>query len=98
LGHEKKREERKRRRAWQGERREPPSQGMMGGPNQPGQHAQDLQERLRPPISTSVCVSLGLKNPGDFTVAEGHRYPLVVVTTKVRKKKRGGIRKEGDIS
>jgi hypothetical protein len=24
-----------------------------------------------------VCVSLGLKKPGDFTVSEGHRYPLV---------------------
>jgi hypothetical protein len=33
--------------------------------------------RLRPPISASVCVSLGLKNSGDFTVAEGHGYPLV---------------------
>ncbi len=54
--------------------REPPSQGTMGGPNRPGQRAQDLQGRLRPPISASVCVSLGLKNPGDFTVAEGHEY------------------------
>jgi hypothetical protein len=35
--------------------------------------------RLRPPISASVCVSLGLKNPGDFTVAEGHGYPLVII-------------------
>jgi hypothetical protein len=78
LGREKRREERKRRRAWQGERREPPSQGTMGGPNRPGQRAQDLQGRLRPPISASVCVSLGLKNPGDFTVAEGHGYPLVM--------------------
>jgi hypothetical protein len=25
-----------------------------------------------------VCVSLGLKKPGDFTVSEGHRYPLVL--------------------
>jgi hypothetical protein len=24
-----------------------------------------------------VCVSLGLKKPGDFTVSEGHGYPLV---------------------
>ncbi len=25
-----------------------------------------------------VCVSLGLKKPGDFTVSEGHGYPLVI--------------------
>jgi hypothetical protein len=77
LGCEKRREERKRRRAWQGERREPPSQGTMGGPNWPGQRAHDLHGRLRPPINACVCVSLGLKNPGDFTVAEGRGYPLV---------------------
>jgi hypothetical protein len=27
------------------------------------------------------CVSLGLKKPGDFTVSEGHRYPLVTIIT-----------------
>ncbi len=25
-----------------------------------------------------VCVSFGLKKPGDFTVCEGHGYPLVI--------------------
>jgi hypothetical protein len=24
-----------------------------------------------------LCVSLGLKKPGDFTVSEGHEHPLV---------------------
>jgi hypothetical protein len=33
----------------------------------------------QPPISASVCVSLDLKNPGDFTVAEGHGYPLLYI-------------------
>jgi hypothetical protein len=36
-----------------------------------------LQGRVKPPISASLCASLDLKNPGDFTVAEGHGYPLV---------------------
>ncbi len=26
-----------------------------------------------------LCVSLGLKKPGDFTVSEGHGYPLVTM-------------------
>jgi len=26
-----------------------------------------------------LCLSLGLKKPGDFTVSEGHGYPLVVI-------------------
>jgi hypothetical protein len=26
-----------------------------------------------------VCLSLGLKKPGDFTVSEGHGYPLVLI-------------------
>jgi hypothetical protein len=28
-------------------------------------------------VCVFVCVSIGLKKPGDFTVTEGHRYPLV---------------------
>jgi hypothetical protein len=28
-------------------------------------------------LCTFVCVSLGLKKPGDFTMSEGHGYPLV---------------------
>ncbi len=27
-----------------------------------------------------MCVSPGLKKPGDFTVSEGHGYPLVLIT------------------
>ncbi len=30
-----------------------------------------------------VCVSLGLKKPGDFTVSEGHGYPLVLILLSV---------------
>ncbi len=26
-----------------------------------------------------VCVSLGLKKPGDFTMSKGHGYPLVIL-------------------
>jgi len=28
-----------------------------------------------------LCLSLGLKKPGDFTVSEGHRYPLVSINS-----------------
>jgi hypothetical protein len=31
-----------------------------------------------------LCVSLGLKKPGDFTVSEGHGHPLVELVTKVK--------------
>ncbi len=30
-----------------------------------------------------MCLSLGLKKPGDFTVSEGHGYPLVAKTNTV---------------
>jgi hypothetical protein len=30
-----------------------------------------------------VCVSLGLKKPGDFTVSEGHGYPLVYLYNRL---------------
>jgi hypothetical protein len=32
---------------------------------------------LKKLLCAFVCLSLGLKEPGDFTVSEGHRYPLV---------------------
>ncbi len=38
-----------------------------------------------PPIVPCAppCVSLGLKKPGDFTVSEGHGYPLVSIMPNI---------------
>ncbi len=89
LGCEKRREERKRRRAWQGERREPPSIYLSvcssqtfadcGQGSRCGGQARCLG-RFGPPIVPCAppCVSLGLKKPRDFIVSEGHGDPLVV--------------------
>jgi len=30
-----------------------------------------------------VCVSFGLKKPGDFTMSEGHEYPLVKINRPI---------------
>ncbi len=32
-----------------------------------------------------MCFSLGLKKPGDFTMSEGHGYPLVILMIIIMK-------------
>jgi hypothetical protein len=37
----------------------------------------DFSKKKKKLLCAFVCLSLGLKKPGDFTVSEGHGYPLV---------------------
>jgi hypothetical protein len=34
-------------------------------------------KKIKKACFAPLCVPLGLKKPGDFTVSEGHRHPLV---------------------
>jgi hypothetical protein len=36
-----------------------------------------LKKKKKKLLCAFVCLSLGLKKPGDFTMSEGHGYPLV---------------------
>jgi hypothetical protein len=38
----------------------------------------NLKKKKKKLLCTFVCVSLGLKKPGDFTMSEGHGYPLII--------------------
>jgi hypothetical protein len=38
----------------------------------------NFEKKKKKLLCAFVCLSLGLKKPGDFTVSEGHRYPLVL--------------------
>jgi hypothetical protein len=40
-----------------------------------GEFSKTVKKKLKK--KNFVCVSLGLKKPGDFIVSEGHGYPLV---------------------
>jgi hypothetical protein len=39
----------------------------------------NLNKKKKKLLCAFLCLSLGLKKPGDFTVSEGHRYPLVEI-------------------